>query len=234
MDADLLWKLAPIGTGIVGYIGGILSEPIKTILKRKQELSMLRRALYAEMLRNFDVIETAFEKSQSDPHYFDGYNPYKDYLTFECYEFARKTQPLTFNLLVEVTAITKLYVILYSLVNEPRNPEHLAAYTEDIYQSILSIVRGQVLNPFLLHEVDQRHLAVLPWRRRVQYRITTFYQRLHSSQEILQLGNLTSIEPKRERAIDKRLRQKEEDLKRAREELRKMEEGIKAKEGRHD
>jgi hypothetical protein len=41
MDPNLPWRLAPFATGALGYLGGILSEPIKASLDLRQETANL-------------------------------------------------------------------------------------------------------------------------------------------------------------------------------------------------
>jgi len=197
MEADTLWKLAPLATGVAGYIGGILSEPIKAALKRRQETSALRRSIYAELLRNLDVIENAVERARKERDYFSKYNPFPDFMTFECYEYVKKNQPITFNFLPEATTINMVYAVMRSFTNAQRDPEHLRAYAEDTKQAAVRLILGGALDPFLLRAVDPKRGPELPFARRALRRIRQIARTLRGHAVPVTMGDLNPIQPPR-------------------------------------
>lgn len=201
MDAELLWKLIPIGTGIVGYIGGIFSEPIKAALKRKQEAKHLKVALYAELFRNLDIVEQAVTRLKKDRDYLSRYNPLPEHLSFECYEHCKKEQSLVFSLLPGAAILSNIYSLLNSLVKQPRGAQHLSAVLEESHEIIINLILSRSLDPFLLHAVDARRMNVLPVRRRLRLQLWQLLRSPFKRPDLLRLGNLSPV-PAKVRPLD--------------------------------
>ena len=210
MDADLLWKAAPLVTGIAGYIGGILSEPIKTSIKRKQEASQFKKGLYAELFRNLEVIEGTVLRVKQEKDYLSKYNPLPEHLSFECYAYCKK-QPLTFNLFPEASVISGIYSLLDSLVTEKRSIDVLSAVVEQFHDTIIKLILNRSLDPFLLNAVDPERTRSLPLGRRLRLRLWKLFSVPFRKDPPLSLGRLS---PKTEtvRPLDALIAAKEQQL----------------------
>jgi hypothetical protein len=98
----------PILTGVGGYIGGILSEPIKQFLKTRQERTAVRKIVYGELSDNADALLMIFD-DKDDGYGFEISKGTLDLnLRFKQFDYA-ESQPLIFGSIPDATHIRTLY-----------------------------------------------------------------------------------------------------------------------------
>jgi len=190
MDTDGWLKLAPIATGIAGYLGGILSEPIKSWIKEHRELKSIRKSLYVEVFRNMDVLEHIHDKHTADSDYFPSVGSYKEFLTFDAYEYVKKNSPLAVTKLAEAGTLTALYTVFHSFTEGNRSPEHLLTYNDAALESIVKLIASASLDPFLLHAIDPKRRIPLPLNRRITLQLRVMRRNFRSQDQPISLGIL--------------------------------------------
>jgi hypothetical protein len=113
-----LGTVLPVITAVAGYVGGILSEPIKKRLMLRQERELLRQGLYSELCRN---LESCFffilDLHQPRPTWAGRYPYVKNWERREVFDKALNEQPLLFHQIKESKPLTQFYLGISLLKN---------------------------------------------------------------------------------------------------------------------
>jgi hypothetical protein len=103
------WNIfLPLITGVGGYVGGILSEPLKQITTQYLARRSMKRIVYTELAHNMDSLITLVDnddEARSNLIYRKALDLNLSYKTFDFAE----SQPLVFHQLPEATNIRNIY-----------------------------------------------------------------------------------------------------------------------------
>ena len=144
--------LIPIVTGVSGFFGGILSEPLKQVSTQWLTKRNLRRFVYAELASNLDSLFAMIEGKLD--HEFKVYKDVLDLnLSYKNFDFA-ESQPLIFHQLTEALTIRNIYSGSRKFLSAPSNSREILISIEMILNRCSDEIREGVLSSKLLQRFD--------------------------------------------------------------------------------
>jgi len=126
--------ILPIATGICGYLGGIISEPLKQITTQWLAKKRMKNVVYAELAHNLDslVLMTLFGEETGDTYKAKVYRDVLDLnISYKNFEFA-ETQPLIFHALREATNIRNIYSGFHLFLDGAETKQAISAGIETL------------------------------------------------------------------------------------------------------
>jgi hypothetical protein len=111
MAIEPLWKIAPLATAVLGYLGGLLSDPLKRWIDNWLKQHRLNRALYAEMAFNADILiqlTVTWNNYSKRPTTSNDGKALSHQFSFDCYQEAQR-DATTFAQLRTFTTFVSIY-----------------------------------------------------------------------------------------------------------------------------
>jgi hypothetical protein len=177
MALDAITVAIPLGSAILGFIGGVLSEPLKKRLVYRYERNRLRDSLYSELATNvqYMIFYTLRQRSERDMSDIGPLPDLQKWLRKDVYLHALDKEPVLYHEIRESAFISQCYLAI-TIVEEPRTTEQRLNVFENMQKMIYECARrGQLSRRRLagkstMFSTPFEH-PLRTWARRMYYKI---------------------------------------------------------------